>query len=60
MTTITIPREMASKDDLVVIPKREYDALVAHTHDAVTEQDVLRWSREAKALHRTGALPKLA
>ncbi|MEK7069139.1 MAG: hypothetical protein AAB947_02020 [Patescibacteria group bacterium] len=60
MTTITIPREVASKDDLVVIPKREYDALVARARDAVTEQDVLRWSREAKALHRANALPKLA
>lgn len=29
MSTITIPKKLAQKDDLVVIPRREYEALVA-------------------------------
>ena len=28
MTTITIPKQMAQKDDLVVLPRKEYEALV--------------------------------
>lgn len=28
MPTITIPKELANKGDLVVIPRREYEALV--------------------------------
>ena len=29
METITIPKKLAEKDDLVVIPKREYQALLS-------------------------------
>lgn len=29
MNTITIPKKIASKDDLVVIPRKEYEALLA-------------------------------
>lgn len=60
MTTITIPRKLAGKDDLVVIPKKELDALIARAGEPVTEQDVLRWSREAKKLRRAGKLARLA
>lgn len=60
MTTITIPRKLASKDDLVVIPKKEFDALVARARDTVTEQNVLQWSRDAKKMYRTGKLAKLS
>lgn len=28
MSTITIPKKMASRDDLVVIPRKEYEALL--------------------------------
>jgi len=28
MNTITIPKKIAEKDDLVVLPKREYQALL--------------------------------
>jgi hypothetical protein len=59
MATITIPKRLAGKDDLVVIPKKELDALIARAESAVGEQDVLHWSREAKRLHRAGKLPKL-
>ena len=60
MTTITIPKKIAGKDDLVVLPKKEFDALVARAGGMVTAEDVLRWSREAKKLRRAGKLPKLA
>ena len=60
MTTITIPKKLATKGDLVVISKKELDALIARAGDHVTEQDVLRWAREAKKLHRLGKLTKLA
>jgi len=29
MNTITIPKNLAKKDDLVVMPRREYEALLA-------------------------------
>lgn len=28
MNTITIPKKIASRDDLIVIPKKEYEALL--------------------------------
>ena len=60
MTTITIPKKIAGMGDLVVLPKKEFDALVARAEAKVTEKDVLRWSREAKKLHRAGKLLRLA
>ena len=29
MNAVTIPKKLAAKDDLVVIPRREYEALLA-------------------------------
>jgi len=29
MNTVTIPKKLANKDDLVVIPRKEYEALLA-------------------------------
>ena len=54
MTTVTISRKLAPKDDLIVIPKKEFDALIARAGDVVTEQDVLHWSRDAKKMYSTG------
>jgi hypothetical protein len=59
MARITIPKALASSDDLVIVPKKEFEELVARAESAVSEQDVLRWSREAKELHGAGKLPKL-
>ncbi|HEY4516787.1 MAG TPA: hypothetical protein VJG64_02475 [Candidatus Paceibacterota bacterium] len=63
MTTITIPKRLAGKDDLVVVPKKEFDALVARaeaaSEETVTEKNILRWGREAKKLYKAGKLPKL-
>jgi hypothetical protein len=59
MARITIPKKLAGSDDLVIVPKKEFDDLLARAENAVGEQDVLRWSQEAKVLHRAGKLPKL-
>jgi hypothetical protein len=59
MATITIPKKLAGDDDLVVIPKKELDALIARADGDVREQDVLRWSREARRMKRAGTLPEL-
>lgn len=60
MTTITIPKKLTDEGDLVVIPKKELDELIERAGEPVSEQDVLRWSREAKKLRRAGKLQKLA
>jgi len=60
MARITIPKALAGSDDLVIVPKKEFEDLVARAENAVGEQDVLSWSREAKELHRAGKLPKLS
>jgi len=31
MNTVTIPKELANRDDLVVIPRKEYEALLELT-----------------------------
>lgn len=63
MTTITIPKRIAGMGDLVVLPKKEFDALVARAfameEEPVTEKNILRWGREAKRLYKAGKLPKL-
>jgi len=60
MVTITIPKKFAGKDDLVVIPKKELDALIARAGEPVTEQNVARWAREARLLGKAGKLPRLS
>ena len=60
MATITIPKKLAANDDLVVIPKKELQALMVRAGDAVSTADVLRWSRDAKQLRRAGKLTKLS
>lgn len=64
MPTITIPKEMMRKnDELVLIPRKEYEQFLRITEsgagERVTEKDVLRWSREAKQLKKRGKLPLL-
>jgi len=60
MAMITIPKKLAGNDDLVVIPKKEFDALIARAVTAVSEENVLKWSREAKKLRRAGKLARLS
>lgn len=57
--TIKLSKEMLRGGEAVVIPKKQYISLVARAGSVVHEKDVLRWSREAKALKRTGKLSVL-
>ena len=61
MRTITIPQKLANKDDLIVIPRKEYERFVAFVakKEVIRESDVLRWSKEAKKLKKAGKLPIL-
>ena len=54
---ITIPKEITKKGELVLIPRKEYESLLES--QKVTEEDVLRWVKEAKALKKVGRLPRL-
>ncbi|OGG68733.1 hypothetical protein A3C20_02330 [Candidatus Kaiserbacteria bacterium RIFCSPHIGHO2_02_FULL_55_25] len=60
MAMITIPKKLAGNDDLVVIPKKEFDELIARAGNSVSEENVLEWSREAKKLRRAGKLARLS
>ena len=54
---VTIPRDLARNDDLVLIPRKTYKTLLEN--QKVTKEDVLRWTKETMALKRIGRLPKL-
>jgi hypothetical protein len=60
MATITIPKTIAGRDDLVVIPKKELDALIERAGEEVTEKNIVRWAREARRLGKAGKLPPLS
>ncbi len=57
--TIKLSKAMLREREIVVIPKKQYIALVARADAGVGEKDILRWSREAKSLKRSGKLPVL-
>ncbi|MBU3926074.1 hypothetical protein KJ763_02815 [Patescibacteria group bacterium] len=62
MATITIPKNLIKNDDLVVIPRKEYEEFLEikkEERGRVTEKDVLRWSREAQKLKKADKLPTL-
>ena len=54
---ITIPKELLKERELILIPRKKYEELLKG--QKVTEEDVLRWTKEAKILKKTGRLPKL-
>ena len=64
MPTITIPKHFSKNEDLVAIPRKEYDRLFARAKNGLapkekemTDEDLLALSREAKQLHKAGKLP---
>ncbi|MFH1956695.1 MAG: hypothetical protein ABIJ28_03550 [Patescibacteria group bacterium] len=62
MATITIPKNLIKSDDLVIIPRKEYEDFLEikkEERGRVTEADVLRWSKEARKLKKAGKLPTL-
>lgn len=52
----TIPESITGKQELVVLPRVTFEALLSHT---LTEENILIMSREAKQLKKKGALPLL-
>jgi len=61
MTTITIPRKLSLNENLIAIPRKEYELLrsafeILKQRKEITENDILRWSKEAKKLKKTGRL----
>ena len=61
MPTITIPENLIKSDDLVAISRKDYEnflELKSEVKEVVSEDDVLRWSREAKKLKKAGKLPQ--
>lgn len=57
--TIKLSKEMLREGEVVVLPKKLFISLVARAEGAVSEKDILRWSREARSLKRAGKLPVL-
>ena len=54
---ITIPREITGKEELVVLPRKDFEKILKER--TLTEADILHWSKEAKELKRHGKLPIL-
>lgn len=51
---------MTGREELVILPRKEFERLTrlnAYEKEVVTENDVLRWSQEARALYKKGKLP---
>ena len=66
---VTIPKRLTGRDELVVLSRKEYERLIdtntkekvegGKKKETVTEEDVLRWSQEARRLNKQGKLPLL-
>lgn len=59
MTTITIPKNLTKGEELVILPRKEYEEfleLKEKRKEQIIEEDVLRWSKEAKQLKKAGKL----
>jgi len=63
VAVISIPKELSERGDLILIPREEYEELLLlrprERKEKVTENDVLRWVKEATILKRAGRLPML-
>ena len=66
---VTIPKRLTGREELVVLSRKEYERLIdtntkekvegGKKKETVTEEDVLRWSQEARRLNKQGKLPLL-
>ena len=60
MEPIVVEKNIVKESNgVVILPVKEYHDLLVRAGALVTESDVLRFSREAKRLHKAGKLPKL-
>lgn len=53
---ITIPKVVTGKEELVVLPRKTLEKLL---ENRIKEEELLRWSREAKKMSKEGTLPVL-
>lgn len=56
---LTIPRTITGDEELVIMPKRKFEEILEKASKKLSADDILSWSREAKALKRVGHLPVL-
>ena len=56
-TFITIPKEITGNEELVVLLRRDLEKILKEK--SLTEDDILRWSKEAKKLKKQNKLPIL-
>ncbi len=59
MVTVTIPKKMANKGDLVLIPRKELEALIERARKNLSEKDLLSWSKDARRLYKAKKLSVL-
>ncbi len=64
MNVLTIPRTLAKNDDLVVVPRKQYELVLRMARgskmmDKKLESELASLSREAHLLKRKGKLPLL-
>lgn len=62
MNTLTISRKLTGGNELVVMPRLEYERFLQFVADKQKSPDIAdirRWSREARKLKRAGKLPVL-
>lgn len=57
--TLKLSKEMLREGEVVMLPKKQFLSLVERAEGAVSEKDILRWSREARMFKRAGKLPIL-
>lgn len=55
ISSFIIPKTITGKEDLVILPRKIFEQLARKD---VCEHDVLRWSKEAKKLKKSGKLQK--
>lgn len=55
---MTIPKSITGSEELVVLPLKEFERLLSE-NTKMSENDVLKWSREAKKIKKAGKLPIL-
>lgn len=55
--TITISKDLIKERELILIPRKRYEELLKC--QKVTEEDVIRWAKEARFLKKIGKLPRL-
>jgi len=58
-TILTIPKAITGDEELIVMPKREFKEIWEQAAKSMREDEILKWSREAKSMKRFGKLPVL-